>query len=253
MKNYSKIFIAATLVAVFAAGYFAFTRGNAETLSNPLAQQDASTTRTVQVSGAGEMQVEPDTAVVRLGVQTDADTAQTALSQNNRKMQALINSLTDAGVASKNIQTQTIRLSPRYDNGGNNNDQTLVGYTASNVVEVRTSDLESLGSLLDDAVKAGANTIENIGFEISNSENLTDQVRQAAVENARHKAEQLAKLTGATLGPVLEIQESSRTPSPVIEQAAAPAASSAAVPISPGSQSISVQVQVTWSLKVNGE
>jgi uncharacterized protein YggE len=253
MKHYSKIFLVAAIAAIFMAGYFAFTYGNAQALPQPIAQQDSTTPRTVQVSGDGEMQVQPDTAVVRLGVQTDADTAQNALNQNNQKMQALVSSLKNAGIASKDIQTQTLRLSPRYDNGGNNNSPTLVGYTASNIVEVHTSDLKSLGSLLDDAVKAGANTIENISFEVSNPENLTDQVRQAAVENAQHKAEQLAKLTGATLGSVLEIQETSRTPSPVIEQAAAPAVSSAAVPISPGSQSISVQVQVTWTLVVNGQ
>jgi uncharacterized protein YggE len=248
MKRYVNILISAVLGVVLVAGYLVSARGHAEQLPQPAVQQTETPMRTVQVSGTGMVQVQPDTAVVSLGVQTDADTARAALSQNNTNVQSLLSSLTKAGIASKDIQTQTLRLVPRYET--KNNTQTLVGYTATNVVQVRTNKLDSLGSLLDQAVSNGANTIENISFEVSDPEKWSDQARQTAVENARHKAEQLAKLTGATLGPIQEIQETSNTPGPVI-QSLAPVAQAAAVPVSPGSQSISVDVQVTWTLTIN--
>jgi uncharacterized protein YggE len=246
MKRQIEIIIGVVLCVTLATGYLASTSGHAQTLSqSTTAQQTDSTTRTVQVTGMGEVQVVPDTAVIQLGVQTEGKTAQAALSQNSTEMQAIMDALEKAKVSSDNIQTQTVRLSPRYESNNSTNSRTLVGFTASNIVEVRTTDLSSLGTLLDQAVKAGANTIENISFEVNNSEKLSDQARQAAVENARHKAEQLAKLTDATLGPVLKIQETSSPPTPIVQQVAAPAA---AVPISPGSQNISVEVQVTWTL-----
>ncbi len=251
MKRQIKIMIGVVLCVALATGYLALTRGHAETLSQSAAQQTDSTTRTVQVTGMGQVQVVPDTAVIRLGVQTEGKTAQAALDQNSTEMRALMDALEKAKVPSDNIQTQTVRLSPRYESNNSTNSRTLAGFTASNIVEVRTTDLSSLGTLLDQAVKAGANTIENISFEVNNSEKVTDQVRQAAVENARHKAEQLAKLTDSTLGPVLKIQETSSSPTPLVQLPEAPQA--AAAPISPGSQNVSVEVQVTWTLMTSGQ
>ncbi len=256
MKQQIKIFLGAALLTFIALGYLALSNGHADTLSQPQAQQTPRQTddvkRTVQVSGMGEMQVQPDSATIELGVQTDEKTAQAALNQNSKDTQALIDALKKAQIPAKDIQTQTLRLTPRYEFDNTNNTSHLVGYTASNIVEVHTQALDSLGSLLDNAVKAGANTIENISFEVSNSDQLVDQVRQTAVENARHKAEQLAKLTGATLGSVSEIQETSNTPAPVpLAPSASSAAQNVAVPISPGTQSITVQVQITWTLVVS--
>ncbi|MGD8404270.1 MAG: SIMPL domain-containing protein [Anaerolineales bacterium] len=253
MNRYIKIFIGAIFLTAIVAGYLGLTQGRARTLSQPDLQQTNGTTRTVQVTGSGELQVEPDTARIRLGVQTEAETAQAALNQNSTKMRKLIDTLEEADIPSDDIQTQTVRLSPRYNFNDSNNSRTLDGFTASNIVEVRTQNLEDIGTLLDQSVKAGANTIENISFEVSNSETLTDQVRETAVQNARHKAEELANLTDATLGPVLEIQETSNTPVPVNQQAEAPVQQAAAVPISPGSQSVRVNVQITWTLNTGNQ
>lgn len=248
------------LLVPLLAGCFGMTGVPAETSTQFMAQEpevqepeSAEELRTVQVSGVGEGQVEPDTAVVILGVETQAESAQAALEENNAGMQALMDTLVEAGVPSENLQTRTIRLTPRYEFNEINNSATLTGYTASNTVEMRTDDLEALGVLLDQAVNAGANTIEGIRFEVSDPGNAIDRVRETAVENARHKAEQLADLTGTTLGPILEIRESSSSPAPLVRQIESPAESVASVSISPGTQTISVLVEVTWILIVNPE
>ena len=253
MKHYTKILIGAILVTTILAGYLGSMQGSARVLSKPEAQQNNNTTRTVEVSGSGEIQIKPDTARIRLGVQTEAETAQTALNQNSTKMRALIDALENADISSDDIQTQTVRLSPRYNFNDSNNSRSLAGFTASNIVEVRTQNLQNLGTLLDQSVKAGANTIENISFEVSNPENMTDQVRETAVQNARHKAEELADLANATLGPVLEIRETGSTPVPLGQQVEAPVQQAAAVPISQASQSVRVDVQVTWTLITGNE
>jgi hypothetical protein len=209
--------------------------------------------RTVSVSGRGQVDAQPDQVIIRLGVQTDAEMAAEALSNNSARMQSLLEALKNAGVPDENIQTQTIRLQPRYQNqpapeiGGQQQQQQLIGYTASNVVEVRTGDIESIGELIDVAVSAGGNTVEGIRFEVSNPAELLNRAREAAMENARQKAEQLVSLAGAELGNVLTINETTGGPRPVsrgLEMAEA-----AAVPIQPGSQSLTVDVQVTWLLQ----
>lgn len=254
MSQHVKRFLGIILLVPLLAGCSGMTGIPVETSNQFMTQEpDDEELRTVQVSGVGEGQVEPDTAVVILGVETQDETAQTALEENNAGMQALLDTLVEAGAPPENIQTRTIRLTPRYEFNETNNSTTLTGYTASNFVEVRTEDLQTLGVLLDRAVNAGANTIEGIRFEVSDPGNAIDQVRETAVENARHKAEQLATLTGAILGPILEIRESSSPPAPLVRQIESPAESVASVAVSPGTQTVSVLVEVTWVLIVNTE
>jgi uncharacterized protein YggE len=123
----------------------------------------------------------------------------------------------------------------------------VVGYTAVNIVEVKVKNLDRLGELLDAAVKAGGNTVEGINFEVSDAATLLDQAREAAMQDAKHKAEQLASLADASLGNVLTINEVSNTPRPVTR--AGVVAAQAAVPVAPGTESIQVDVQVTWLLQ----
>ena len=209
---------------------------------------DDSPRRTVHVSGAGQISAQPDVAVVTLGVQTDAEEAAAALTENSQQMQALVDILKDAGLAGEDIQTQAVRLSPRYEQKPGDEDQyELAGYTASNMVEVRLRDLDAVGGILDAAVQAGGNRIEGIRFEVSEPTAYLDQAREAAWNDAQHKAEQLASLAGAELAEVLTISESGRGPQPIVERPMAVEAA-AAVPIEPGSQTIEVDLQVTWLL-----
>jgi len=211
--------------------------------------ESGSQERTINVSGTGQVSAEPDVAVVTLGVQTEAEEAASALSENSQQMQALVDALEAAGVAIEDIQTEVIRLYPRYEQAPESKGQgELVGYTATNMVEVRIRDLEKVGEILDTAVQAGGNRIESIGFEVSDSAQYMDQAREAAWNDAKHKAEQLSELAGASLGEVLTISESGRGPQPVVERPVLAAEAAAAVPVEPGSQTIEVDLQVTWLL-----
>jgi uncharacterized protein YggE len=185
-------------------------------------------------------------AVVTLGVQIEAEEAEVALSQNSIKMAALIAALEEAGVADDDVQTRAIQLWPRHEEAEPRGGRELVGYTASNTVEVRVRDLDSLGQLLDAAVKAGGNRVEGIRFEIADPAGLLDEARETAWEDARHKAEQLAELANADLGEVSMIEESSYSPGPVGTGAAREAAGE--VPVMPGSQMVEVNLRVTWQL-----
>jgi uncharacterized protein YggE len=203
--------------------------------------------RTVTVSGLGETSAQPDEAFLSVGVQTDADTASEALEQNNQQMEALMEALVDAGVAAGDVQTQFVTLYPRYADGSNGGTTGIVGYTAVNSVEVHVRDLDTLGDLLDAAVAAGGNTISGIRFSVSDADELTNQARADAMDDARDRAQQLATLAGATLGPVLSITEGGSQRGPIFETGAD--VGGATVPIVPGSQTLQVNLEVTWLLQ----
>lgn len=171
--------------------------------------------------------------------------------QNNEQMDAVMHALREAGLPAEHIQTQTVRLSPRYETpprgAGAADERELIGYRATNVVEARSEDLAAVGQLLDAAVQAGANRIEGLRFEVSDPAPFLERAREAAWEDAEGKAQQLADLAAAELGEVLSINESTTVPRPVglggaIER-------EAAVPIEPGTEEIRLDLQVTWSLR----
>jgi hypothetical protein len=155
------------------------------------------------------------------------------------------------GVEAADIQTQTIRLQPRYSDARRQPGKPsmeVIGYTGLNTVEVQVRDLKKLGELLDAAVQSGGNTLQGLRFVLSDPDPFLDKARVAAINDARHKAEQLAALTGVTLGKVLTLTESSGMPGP-ITRTLSMRAEAAAVPVEPGRQTVEVNVQVTWQLR----
>ncbi len=126
----------------------------------------------------------------------------------------------------------------------------IIAFQATNIVEVRSEDMEGFGELLDTTVQAGGNRIEGIRFEVSDATPLLDQARQAAWDDALHKAEQLAEIAGLQLGEVWSITEISRTPRPHGDvDAGVGRQVESAVPIEPGTQTLELDISVTWLLE----
>ena len=124
----------------------------------------------------------------------------------------------------------------------------IVGYSVINSVFVTTHDLDKLGTILDQLVTAGANSIGGISFDIDKPEEKQNEARKAAMEDAIAKAKLYTQAAGAELGPVMTITEQGgyvpRTMAAMpMETAAKP------VPIEPGTESVDIEVQVTWELK----
>lgn len=213
-------------------------------------QDDGSLLRTIQVSGNGEVSVQPDRARVRLGVETESESAQDALQLNNEQMSSVIETLLQADIEESDIQSDVLRLEAMYESGEDMNSRTLTGYRASNIVLVTVRDLDNLGDLLDEAVAAGGNSLQGIQFEVSDQAQFEQAAREAAMSNAQNKAEQLAELAGVELGDVRTIIETGFS-APIVASAVREEALVAGVPVQPGSQTIQASVQVTWEIASN--
>ena len=212
--------------------------------------------RTITVTGQGSVTAAPDIAVVTLGVLTQARTAREALSRNTSAMQELMKTLTDQGIAEKDLQTSNFSVQPRYvypkrQSSGEQKPPRIVGYTVSNQLTGIVRDLDRLGETLDAAVSTGSNQIQGLQFSIEKPAPLRDQARKLAVERALAKAKLLTEAAGVVLGQILTINESggSRPPVPVARaRAFAAEAASAPVPVARGEQEVSAQVTITWML-----
>ncbi|MGD0874006.1 MAG: SIMPL domain-containing protein [Acidimicrobiales bacterium] len=211
------------------------------------ASHDASTTSpaTITVTGTGEVEGTPDTAIFDIGVTTTARTAVEALGQNNTQVATLEQSLEQNGVLLKNMQTSSLNLSANTNSKGK-----VKNFTADDELTVTMTNLANLGAAIDAAVTATGNgvTLDGISFSISNQSALLAAARAQAMQAAHTEATQVAAGGGLVLGPIVSITDQENAGQYVYYNQSAPVASGAAVPVQPGQQQISVQVTVVYQL-----
>ena len=194
----------------------------------------------VTTTGHGVITVVPDEATVTAGVHTQAATAADTLSQNSARMNAVIAALEQHG--GKDLQTQQVSLYPQSKDDG-----TISGYSADDSVSASAS-ISGAGALIDAAVGAGANTVSGPTLSISDQDSRYRDALKKAVEDARAKAFALADAGGFGIGPVSTVvEETSSAPQPMF--AAGAVAKDAATPIEPGTQDVTADVTVTFSIR----
>jgi uncharacterized protein YggE len=209
----------------------------------------AQTDRTLTIVGHAEVQAPPDSALVTVGVTSEADTAAAALQASSAAMAKVLAAIRSSGIDAQDVQTSGLSLEPRYSRsnvsaGGEK--LRVIGYTATNEVSVRERDLGQLGTLLDKVTTAGANRITGIRFLLAKEDELLDEARKQAVADARRKGELYAHAGGFSLGKILSLaEESASSPRPLLR---AGMASAASVPIEAGDLTLSARVRVVWSI-----
>lgn len=205
--------------------------------------QDKPRERTITIQASGEVQAEPDQAVISTGVVTEGDTARAALAANSTAMRKVIDGLKAAGLASRDIRTSQFSVEPRYTSAK----VAIQGFRVTNRVQLVVRDIARLGEVLDLVSGLGANQMGGISFVVTKAETLADEARGRAMENAFRRAQLYAKAAGAEVGPVQTISENVVYPRPYAAPMAR--AASAPVPIEQGEQTLTVNVNVTWALK----
>jgi hypothetical protein len=204
----------------------------------------SSSNRTVTVTGTSTIKSKPDEAIVSLGVETTARTAEAAMRDNAAKMNEVMVALRDQGIAADDIATAYIQLYPRYDDSGRN----ITGYSASNSINVTVRDMSKVGTVIDRAVGAGANVAGGITFQLSDQSQGREQALQAAVADARTQADALAQASGASVGQVMRIDAVNAPAPPPVYYDRVEAAAGASTPVSPPTLETQVTVTVTWAL-----
>ena len=206
--------------------------------------------RTVTVTAEGTASGTPDTAVVQLGVQTQAASAKDALDQANQKAAQLLDALKFGGVKPEDITTTNVFVYPQYGTEG----QKITGYQAGNSVSATIRDVTKAGAIIDAAagVVGDQITLQGVSFNIDDTGRLRQAARDDAVAHAKSQADQLAAATGLAVGKVVSIVEGSVPDIPLVyADAAAPATTAAGsmpVPLQPGQQELNLSVTVVYEL-----
>ena len=217
--------------------------------------EEKATERSITVQGQGTVSAKPDIATLSLGVQTIGATAQEALALNSEQMTAVIAALLEAGIAEDDIQTAGLNLYPVYDNqrvepGGT---REVIGYRATNNVSITVHDIAMGGTVLDTAVRAGANVASGIQFGLSDMDAIIDDALVASVRDAQAKAQTIADALGVKVGqPLVVTQEYIERPrgNVYLERAEAAFDSGGfAPPVQGGTVSVTAHIRVTFAIE----
>ena len=201
----------------------------------------------ITVTGVGTVTGTPNQLLLSMGVSVNGASVSSALGQANQTVRNVTAALRARGVAGRDIQTSGMSIYPSYQG----NSQVPVGYNVSESLTVTLNNLSKAGSQMQAAVQAGGNavTVDNVSLNLTDTGKLLAAARAAAVHDAQAKAGQFAAALHEQLGPVVSITPEQQA-SPVFygDGVATPAASKAArVPISPGTQQVSVSITVVYS------
>jgi uncharacterized protein YggE len=239
--------VAAALIAVGVLAAVDDGPKSATAQTPPTTGSAGAVARTITVDGVGVVSGTPDTATVNLGVQVQAPTAAEALETASTKSQALVSTLTAAGVGKADIQTSGLNVYPNYTGPG-----TVQGYSAGSSVSATLHDISKAGGVIDAATAAVGDgiTLGGVWFSIDDTSALYAQARERAVTEARARAEQLAKAANVTVGAVVAMNESAQYVPMARDSMSAGAATTvpASMPIEPGSQNVQLNVQVIFEL-----
>ena len=199
----------------------------------------------ITVTGTGQATAPADLLRLTLSVGHDAADVATAVAQVADRTDAVTAALREQGVAADDIQTSSVNVYPQYADS-----MSVAGYRASHSLTVTTKDLTGFGRLLNAAVGAAGNSLglDHLQFDVADKGPLLVRARELAFGQARQKADELAELTGQSIGSIASIAETYGH-SPIREMAApAPAkAFDSELSVTPGEQTIEVSVEACWS------
>jgi uncharacterized protein YggE len=200
------------------------------------------------VQGEGKASAAPDMATIVLGVETRNASASAAAADNARLMNNTVNALRAAGIAEKDIQTSRYSLTtePQEEPKVAGEKPKVPEFIATNQVTIRLNDTSDVGKILDAAVSAGSNSIQEVSFDLMNPKPEKDKALTFAIEDAGHKAEVAAKAAGVKLGKVLEISEGYGYVAPAAKSAVF--ADGAITPIQPGEMVVTSSVTLTYEI-----
>ncbi len=201
---------------------------------------------TISVTGSGKVVVTPDMATISLGVVTEKSTAKAARDAAAAAMTKVIAAVRKLGIDDKDIQTSAVSLGPVYDYPQNATPK-IRGYQLRNIVTVTVRKLDVMSDVLDDAVTAGASSVDGISFDVADRAAAEASAREAAVKDAKAKADTLAAGVNVRITGVASMSESVSTPVWYgREYAAGALAADAATPVMAGSTDVTIQVSVSF-------
>ena len=204
----------------------------------------------ITVSGGGQVNLAADMAYVTLGISISDSDVSTVMQQANTSIDSICAALVESGLPKVCISTDYLYISPQYDYSGDNSNE-IIGYNVNSGLKLTIDDVDAVGSYIDVAFAAGANSFDSITFAVKDNSEARDEALRLAVADAEKKANVLAEAAGMKLGDIVSIEENNSDSYYNTEGFAAKdiADAGAGTSVYPSKVNVLVQVQVCYALE----
>lgn len=214
------------------------------------------------VRGEAVLHVPADQMRLSMGVVTAAVTADAALAENTEKMNDVEKALAGLGLTKDEYRTGQFQVQPQWEPRPRQPvaewKPRIVGYTVTNTLKITTRKIERAGEIIEAGVKAGANDVGTISFELASPRNSRDEAIKAATANARADALSLSEAASVRLVRILSAQLDEAVARPLIVRMdsfseSALARAESAPGITPGDIAVRASVTLTYQIGQGGE
>lgn len=207
----------------------------------------------VKVVGIGVVEEEPDQATLNITIEAKEPSLVTAKKVADDKYRSVMKVIEAAGIPEKDIKATRIEANPVYE--WKNNARIYKGERVSRSLAITINDLDKVSSLMQSIVESGVSRINGLQTGFKDLKALQNLALGAAADDARNKAEFLAKRLGRDLGDAYSITENNRgAGQPAFRGMANAMMDGAAAMSAPapremfGSQKVEASVNVSFSL-----
>lgn len=275
-ENKKKIFKMLFVLLIILSAYFVVKIFSELKKSSMLGE--STQPATISFSGHGEVTAVPDIANVYFTISKDDKTAKDAQAGVAVIEKKALDLLKEKGVADKDIKTENASFYPKYEyrnavcppipmGAGTAgitvspsslyycppDKQVLTGYTASESITVKVRNIDSVGDIMQGLGTTGVSNLNGPNFAIDKEDTLKMEARKKAIDDAKIKAESLAKDLGVRLGKIVSFSDSGGGypimygKSAMMDSAVASAPVPAVIP--QGENTISSDVTITYEIR----
>lgn len=197
----------------------------------------------VTVNGEARSQEKNQLANYSAGVMAQNMDKNAAITEVNTKMEDLIKSVKDFGIKEADIKTQSLSYY-QEPKGGQNPGQ----WQVNNTIEIILRDIDRASDLADLLVKSGANSVYGPNFMMDDTNEAEKGLYDAAIKDAKDKAESIARASGRTLGKILSVSDGAGS-NVIYPMSARDGAGGGGMSVEPGSTTVYKNLTVTFELK----
>ena len=199
--------------------------------------------RTLTFTGSGDVELQPDTAVIGVSVHGSGASSDDAQAVASDKMKAVLQALRSLGsvhIAEADLETQGITTSRDWEHEGR--------FISDQSLSITIHDPASSGAVMAAATQAGADSVDGPSFSLDEQSAAYRDALRRALADARSKADAAAEAMGVHILGTTTISENSGGGGPIMYAAdAAGKTSSSAPPVQIGPVTVSAQVTVTFA------
>ena len=198
----------------------------------------------VTVNGEARSQEKNQLANYSAGVMAQNMDKNAAITEVNTKMEDLIKSVKDFGIKEADIKTQSLSYY-QEPKGGQNPGQ----WQVNNTIEIILRDIGRSSDLADLLAKSGANSVYGPNFMMDDTNEAEKGLYDAAIKDAKDKAESIARASGRTLGKILSVSDGAAGSNVIYPMSARDGAGGGGMSVEPGSTTVYKNLTVTFELK----